>query len=190
MIAVPSAAVRLGLLALLAVLLQISVVAQVPILGGRADLVPLFVAAVGLFAGPVPGAVSGFAAGLLLDLALGLNVGVSSLVLTAVGYGVGIYRDARDPANGLVPIPLGAAATAGYLVAFGVLNFMLDVGAVSGLVIREIIVTVIVNALLALPVFAVVRRVLRPVLTADPLGRRRTSRTREPGTIGLRGLEV
>ena len=53
---------------------------------------------------------------------------------------------------------------------------MLDVGArVSPLVIRDMVVTVLLNALLALPVFVVVRRVLRPSLAVDPLelGRRR-----------------
>ena len=69
----------------------------------------------------------GFAAGLLLDLAhRPATMGASSLVLTAVGYGVGRYREVRDPAHGLLPMPVGAAATAGYVVAFAAVCFMLE----------------------------------------------------------------
>ena len=45
--------------------------------------------------------------GFLLDLAAGQTMGASSLVLTAVGYGVGRYRELRDPAHGLLPIAVG-----------------------------------------------------------------------------------
>jgi hypothetical protein len=58
-------------------------------------------------------------------------------------------------------------------------------------VIREMIVTVLLNALLALPVFAGCRRVLRPSLVVDPSEvRRRRQPPRETGPLGLRGLEV
>jgi hypothetical protein len=69
---------------------------------------------------------------------------------------------------------------------------MLDVGAsVSPLVIRDAIVTVLLNTLLALPVFTGARRLLRPVLRFDPLEvRRRRRPPRETGPLGLRGLEV
>lgn len=191
MIPTGGAFLRLGLLVLFVVLVQISVVTQTSVFGAHADLVPLLVAAVGLYAGSQAGAGAGFATGLLLDLATGLNVGVSSLVLTTVGYGVGRYRESRDPANSLLPLPVAAAATAVHLLAYGAVNFMLDVGAqVSPLVLRDMLVTIVLNVLLALPVFFIVRRVLRPVLVADPLDRPRRARRREAGPIGLRGLEV
>ena len=62
---------------------------------------------------------------------------------------------------------------------------------VSPLVIREMVVTVVLNALLAIPVFVGIRRLLRPSLTVDPLelGRRRQA-PRSAGPIGLRGLEI
>ena len=62
---------------------------------------------------------------------------------------------------------------------------------VSALVIRDMIVTTLLNALIALPVFVLVRRVLRPVLAVDPIDvRRRRRAPRERGPLGLRGLEV
>jgi rod shape-determining protein MreD len=184
-------AIRAGLLVLLGVVIQISGLSQLRVLGAAPDLTPLIVAAVALLAGSVPGAVTGFCVGLLLDLAMGQNVGSSSLVLTAVGYGVGRYGELRDPAHGLIAIPVGAAATAGYLVAFAAVSFMLQIEtSVSALVVRDAIVTTILNAILAVPVFGGIRRLLRPVLLTQPGGRRRRAEPLPTGPIGLRGLEV
>ena len=188
----PQTFARAGGIALLAVILQISGFAPLLLLGGHPDLVPLAVAAVAIYAGSVAGAATGFATGFLLDLAVGGTMGVSSLVLTAVGYGVGRYREVRDPAHGLMPIPVGAAATLGYVATIAAVSFMLDVGSsVSALVVRDALVTTFLNALLALPVFALCRRVLRPVLLVDPVDTRRRRRgLREAGPLGLRGLEA
>lgn len=192
MILSPAAVARVGGLLLLAVVLQLSVTGHVRLLGGHADLVPLVVAAVAYYAGSVTGAGTGFAAGFLLDLATGQTMGASSLVLTAVGYGVGRFREVRDPAHSLLPIPVGAAATAGWVGAFAAVSIMLDIGAaVSPIVFREMLATILLNALIALPVFAACRRVLRSSLAVDPLDTRRRRRPpRETGPLGLRGLEV
>jgi rod shape-determining protein MreD len=188
----PSAVLRTGLLVLLAVVLQLSGFSQMRILGGYIDLIPLVVGAVAIYAGSVPGAIVGFCTGLLIDLALGQNLGATSLVLTALGYGVGRYRDLRDPAHGLLPIPVAAAATLGYLLAVAAVSFMLEIGAsVSVLVLREAVITVLLNVAVALPFFALVRRVLRPVLAVDPAARmRRRAAPIKSGPLGLRGLEV
>ena len=192
MILTPGAFLRVGLILLLGLVLQLSAVGQVFLLGGHADLTPLVVAAVAYYAGSITGSATGFAMGFLLDLAAGSTMGASSLVLTAVGYGVGRYREVRDPAHGLLPVAVGAAATGGWVTAFAAVSFMLDVGAtVSPLVIREMIATVVLGAALALPVFMGVRRLLRPSLAVDPNDARRRRRPpREAGPLGLRGLEV
>jgi rod shape-determining protein MreD len=189
---VPGAFVRTGLLVLLTVVLQISGFSQMRILGGYIDLIPLMVGAIAIYAGSVSGAIVGFCTGLLLDLALGQNLGATSLVLTALGYGVGRYRDLRDPAHGLLPIPVAAASTFGYVLAVAGVSFMLDIGAsVSTLVLREALITLLLNVAVALPFFALVRRVLRPVLAVDPAARmRRRADPIESGPLGLRGLEV
>jgi rod shape-determining protein MreD len=189
----PGAFVRTGILVLLAVVIQISGVQNASVLGGTVDFIPLLVAAVAIYSGSITGALTGFTTGVLLDMAIGQTLGLSSLVLTALGYGVGRYRDLRDPAHGLLPIPVAAAATAGYLAAIAAVSFMLDIGSnVSLLVLREAVITVFLNVALALPFFALVRRVLRPVLAVDPLQRmrRRAEQPTQSGPIGLRGLEV
>ena len=192
MIVSPGAFLRVGGLVLAAVVLQLSGVAGGRFLGATIDLIPLVVAAVAIYAGSVSGAATGFAMGLLLDLAAGQTVGAASLVLTAVGYGVGRFREVRDPAHGLMPIPVGAAATAGWVVAYGAVSFMLDIGTdVSPVIFRDMITTVAINSIVAIPVFAVCRRVLRPSLAVDPFElRRRRQPPRETGPLGLRGLEV
>ncbi len=183
--------IRVGLLVLLGVVLQISGLSQLQILGSSADLTPLIVGAVALWGGSIPGATTGFFVGLLLDMALGQNVGSSSLVLSAVGYSVGRFGELRDPAHGLIAIPVGVMATAEYLIGFAAVSFMLETApSISGLVVRDAIVTTILNAIIAVPVFGLVRRIIRPVLLAQPAGRRRRAQTRETGPIGLRGLEV
>jgi len=192
MIVSVGAFVRVGGLLLLAVILQLSALNQLDLFGGHADLVVLVVAAVAYYAGSVAGCATGFAAGLLLDLLTGTTMGASSLVLTAVGYGVGRFREVRDPSHGLLPLAVGTLATAGWVVAFAAVALMLDIGArVSPLVLRDMIVTVLLNALLALPVFTGCRKVLRPSLAVDPLELRRRRRPpREAGPLGLRGMEI
>ena len=192
MSATPGAFARVALIALVAVILQLSGFGPDRLFGGQPDLVPLAVAAVAVYAGSVAGAATGFGTGVLLDLAVGGTMGASSLVLSAVGYGVGRYREVRDPAHGLMPIPVGALATLAWVTAFAAVSFMLDVGAsVSPFVFRDMLLTIALNTVLALPVFALCRRVLRPALLVDPHDqRRRRQPPREAGPLGLRGLEI
>lgn len=184
--------VRLGALVVLFTLLQISGIGDLRAFGGSPDLLPLLVGAVALYAGALSGALAGFCIGLLVDLLVGPDVGATALVLTGVGYGVGRYCEVRDPAHSLAPIPAAAAATAAYEVGMAGISFVLEVeAAVSVLVLREAAIGVLLNVLIALPVFAFVRRVMRPALLFDPLERRRRRRSpRASGPLGLRGLEA
>jgi hypothetical protein len=64
--------------------------------------------------------------------------------------------------------------------------FLLGVDApVSLLLLQQIFITVLVNTLIALPVHALVRRIIRPVLPEDPRRRRR----RAYSTGGLSPLQ-
>lgn len=192
MILRPGAFLRTGALLFAALVLQLSAVEQITILGGQIDLIPLTLAAIAFYAGSVAGCATGFTMGLLLDLATGQTVGASSLVLSALGYSVGRLRELRDPSHALLPLAVAAGATLAWEAAFAAVSFMLDIQAsVSPLVAREALLTTLLNAAVALPVFAFVRRVTRPVLAVDPVGARRRGRpVRETGPLGLRGLEV
>ena len=169
---------RLALLGLLASILQLSAASQVTVFGVPLDLSPLIVASIGFLVGSVPGAVFGFCFGLFADIALMQTLGVTSLVLTAVGYGAGRLRELRDPAHGLAPVAVGAAATAVAALSIALLQFLLGVEApISGQVVRSILMTIVLNTLLALPVYAICRRVLLPFLPDDPRRRRRRAYT-------------
>jgi len=159
-------------------ILQLTTVSQVAIFGVPADLSPLLVAAVGLLGGSIAGASFGFGLGLFMDTLLAQTLGLTSLVLLTAGYGAGRLRELRDPAHGLVPVAVGAAATAAAAIGFAVLQFLLGVDApVSLLLLRQILMTIVLNTLLALPVYAVCRRVLAPFLPDDPRRRRRRAYT-------------
>ena len=174
----PQAAARLALLGLLGGIFQLTTVSQVSVFGVPADLSPLMVASVGFLCGSVPGAVFGFCLGLFVDTVLLQTLGVNSLVFTGIGYGAGRVRELRDPAHTLAPVLVGAAATAIAAVSFSLLQFLLGVEApVSFDLLRQILMTIVLNTLLALPVYAVCRRVLLPYLPDDPRRRRRRAYT-------------
>jgi rod shape-determining protein MreD len=179
-------ALRIALIALLAVVIQESAIAQISIFGVSADITPLVVMSIGLLAGSMPGAIAGFAIGLLVDLSLVQTLGVTSLLYIPIGYWCGRLRELRDPAHGLVPLALGAAATAAAGIGMAVIQFLLGVDApVSLLLLQQIFMTVLVNTLIALPVYEIVRRVLWPAIPADPRRRRRRAYT----TGGLSPLQ-
>ena len=169
---------RLAALGVLGVIVQTAAISQVTVFGAPIDLFPIVVASVGLLAGSIGGAAFGFSAGLFIDIALLQTVGVTSLLYVVVGYGAGRLRELRDPAHGLTPMAVGAAATATATVGFAILTFLLGVDApVSLLLFRQILVTIVVNTLLSLPVYALVRRILLPFLPDDPRRRRRRAYT-------------
>ena len=81
---------------------------------------------------------------------------------------------------------MGAAATLAMSVAYSIIQFLLDVSApVSGVLLRQLLATLILNALLALPLHALARRWLSPALPEEPRRRRR----RQPSTSPLSPLQ-
>ena len=106
-------------------------------------------------------------------------MGLSSLVYVAAGYGAGRLRELRDPQAAVVPMVVGAVAT---LIAIGRLRP--DERSCSASRRRSAScccarswLTVALNALIALPVYALVRRWLLPGLPEDPRRRRRRAYT-------------
>ncbi|HZH24628.1 MAG TPA: rod shape-determining protein MreD [Solirubrobacteraceae bacterium] len=169
---------RLFAIGIVGGILQLTTISQVAIFGVPADLSPLLVAAVGLLCGSIAGAGFGFGLGLFMDTLLAQTLGLSSLVLLAAGYGAGRLRELRDPAHALVPVAVGAAATAVAVIGFAVLQFLLGVDApVSLLLVRQTLMTIVLNTLLAMPVYLACRRLLAPYLPDDPRRRRRRAYT-------------
>jgi hypothetical protein len=75
-------------------------------------------------------------------------------------------------------VAIGAVASAVATIGFALLQFLLGVDApVSLLLLREILMTILLNTLLALPIYALVRRILLSFLPEDPRRRRRRAYT-------------
>jgi rod shape-determining protein MreD len=170
----PRIVVTVGVLILLTVIAQLALFSQTPLFGSVPNVVPVVIVALGLLGGAVPGAVCGFAAGLVLDAALGGTLGVFPLALLATGYLAGRWREGYDIVSSLVP-PLLTGALCGFAaLAYGGIELMLGIeSTVSLLVLREIVVQALLGALLAVPIFPAIRRLLRPALV-DDVSRSRT----------------
>jgi rod shape-determining protein MreD len=181
-IVTPQIWARLVGLVLLTALLQVSFFAKVELLGTSPDGAVLVVMAIGLLGGSVAGAVGGFSVGLLIDCLLMQTLGAFAAALMAVGYVAGRYRESVGrPAHRAVPL-LGAGFTLLGLLAFIAIQVGTGIDAdVSTLVVRDALIKTLLGALLALPVFLLVRLVLRPALVEDRPGGRRpvTPRTAE-----------
>jgi rod shape-determining protein MreD len=166
--------VRVAILVVVVVFFQIGVVSEVPVFGVSVDLSPLLVAFTGLLCGSILGAATGFAVGLLVDLALLQTLGVSSLIFTLIGYSAGRLRELRDPQAALTPLLVGAGAAAVALVGYSLIEFMLGVDApVSLVLLRQIVLGVVVDAIVAVPAWVLLRRALEGALPDDPRRRRR-----------------
>jgi rod shape-determining protein MreD len=174
----PSLALRIALLSVVLVFFQEGVVSEVPVFGVSADLTPLLVAFVGLICGSMLGAVTGFAVGLLVDLALVQTLGVTSLIFTLIGYWGGRLHELRDPQGTLTPLVVGALASAASMIGYSLVEFLLGVDAPVSLdLLRQIVLGVVVNSVVALPTWALVRRSLEGGLPEDPRRRRRRAYT-------------
>jgi rod shape-determining protein MreD len=146
-----------------AAILQVSVFTQVHILTGVPDLLLVTLVAVALLRGAMFGAVGGFFAGLLVDTATLGRLGLTSLVLTIAGYWIGRYGETTGRDRGHAPFLSVAVVTV--LYAFGLLlvHFVLGEPAPAGPMVRGLGPAIVMNLILTAPVYALVRRLLRPL---------------------------
>jgi rod shape-determining protein MreD len=178
---------RIAALAALVVLVQIGVISELPVLGVNVELTPLLAAFVGLLCGSVPGAIAGFGIGLLVDLSLVQTLGITSLLFTLIGFWAGRLRELRDPQAAIAPVLVGAAAASAAFVGYALIEFLLGVDApVSFQLLRDIVLGVVVDTIVALPFWLVVRRALLGGMPEDP--RRRRRRRHAYSTGGLSPL--
>ena len=156
-------AAKVGVLIFFVVLVQVTMFSTIEIFGGTADLVLVTLVAIALLRGSIFGAGAGFAAGLVVDTANLGTLGVTSLLLTLAGYWIGRYGETTGRDRGHAPFLSVLVVT--ILYAFGalVLHYMLGQNASAQVVLLDALLPrVFFNLLLTLPVYAVVRRVLRP----------------------------
>jgi rod shape-determining protein MreD len=120
-----------------------------------------------LLRGSVFGAVAGFGTGLLLDVGTLGTLGLTSLLLTVAGFWIGRYGEttARDRFHA----PFLSVAVVTVLFAFGqvLLQFMLGEPVPAGLVAHQLPLGLLVNLVLTLPVYALIRRLFPPAELGD-----------------------
>jgi rod shape-determining protein MreD len=161
-------AFKAAVLLFLAVVVQATIMGSISILGGTPDLVVVLLLVIALQRGAIFGAVGGFWAGFLLDTAYLGTLGVTSLLLTLAGYWIGRYGETtgRDRAHA----PFLSVAVVTVLLAAGelALHFLLGepVEARASLV-DAMPATLLLNLLLTVPVYGLVRRLLAPERPLD-----------------------
>lgn len=150
---------RLALVGLVAVIVQATVVSQVPPFAGAADIVPLVAMSIGVAFGSLPGAIFGFSVGLGVDLLLVQTLGQYALLNLAIGYGAGRLGELRTPSGPTAFIAMGAASAAVAVLGYGLLEVLLGGGAsISVAVVQQAVLSILWGALLAIPVNALVVR--------------------------------
>jgi rod shape-determining protein MreD len=165
---------RIALIMVVAVVLQLSFFSYLTLFGTTPNIIPLVAVSLGLLGGAMVGAICGFALGFVLDSTLFATLGVSSLVLLAVGYLAGRYREGTEISNTLMPPLLIGVLTMAASAGFSALQLMLGVEVhVSLLILREIFVQGLLAFLLAIPFYPLIRRALRPAIVDDVVAGRR-----------------
>ena len=145
-----------------AAILQSALFSSLDILGGAADVLLLALIGIALARGAVTGALAGFFGGMLIDVITLDTLGVSALLYALAGYWTGRYGETtgRDRAHA----PLLAVLVFTILLAyagFG-LHFLLgDEVSARRALLETLVPGLALNLILAAPVLALCRAVLR-----------------------------
>jgi rod shape-determining protein MreD len=154
--------VKAAVLLFVAAIAQVSIFSQVHVFGAAPDLLLVSLVALALLRGSVPGAVGGFFAGLIVDTASLGTLGLTALVLTLAGYWIGRYGETTGRERAHAPFLSIAVVTVLYELGLLVVHFVLGESAPAGAVVRSLVPAIVLNLILAAPVYALVRRLLRP----------------------------
>ena len=150
----------------LAALLQLSVLTEYRAFR-TSSIVLVALLSVALLRGSVFGALAGFGTGLMLDTATLGTLGVTSLLLTVGGFWIGRYGEttARDRFHA----PYVSVAVVTVLFSLGqlFLQFVLGEPAPAGVVVHALPLGLLLNLLLTLPVYGLVRRLFPPQQLGD-----------------------
>ena len=153
---------RLVVTLVVATLLQTTVAPNIRILGANPDFALIIVVCVALLKGSEIGAVFGFLTGTLVAVALMEPLGLSAFVFVLIGFLAGRYAETADLSAGYAPLVSAFSATllANLLLAMAQLLLAREVplGFFLG---RVLVPSLILNTLLAAPLYLVVRLWLR-----------------------------
>jgi len=158
---------KAAVLLFVAAIMQVSIFAQAHVLGGVPDLLLVTLVAVALLRGAVVGAAGGFFAGLLVDTATLGQLGLTSLVLTLAGYWIGRYGETTGRDRRHAPFVSVAVVTVLYSFGLLLVRFVLGEPAPAAAMLRGLAPSIALNLILTGAVYALVRRLLRPLDRSD-----------------------
>jgi rod shape-determining protein MreD len=158
----PADAAKAAALLFFTVVVQLSIVANIEILGGHPNLLLVTVVCAALLRGAIFGAVAGFSAGLLADTGVFGTLGFTALLLTLAGYWSGRYGETTGRDRSHAPLLTIAVITFLYQIAALILRYLLGEPAPAADIFGGIVQTVLLNLILTIPVYALTRRLLRP----------------------------
>jgi rod shape-determining protein MreD len=149
---------RIALVVFVVAILQVSAFSAVSVGDGVPDVLLVTLVSIALLRGAVTGAIAGFAAGLIVDVTTLSTLGLTSLLLTLAGYWAGRYGETTGRSRAYAP--LVAAVIATVLIELGGygLHSMLGEPVSARVVLVALPATVLWSALLAYPVFGLIRR--------------------------------
>ncbi len=140
---------RLPIMFVAALLLQTTVLARMRLFGVMPDFMLLVAVAGGITAGATRGATLGFASGMLIDLFLPTPLGLSALVFTLVGYGVGVANTGVLRSAWYIPVLTAGAASVAGVVLYALVGSMLGERMIDGHLVTIAVVVGLSNAVLA-----------------------------------------
>jgi rod shape-determining protein MreD len=163
--------VKIAVLLFAAAVAQVSIFSQIDVFGAAPDLLLVTLVAISLLRGSIAGAVGGFFAGLVVDIATLGTLGLTSLVLTLAGFWIGRYGETTGRDRAHAPYLSIAVVTILFEVGLLVVHFVLGETAPAGPLFSSLLPAVMLNLIVTGPVYAVVRRMVRPqapaVLSAE-----------------------
>lgn len=158
----PADIARLAVALLVAGLLQTTIAPNIRILGANPDFALLIVVSVALLRGAEIGAIFGFLTGSLVAIALMEPFGLGAFIFVLVGYFVGRYAETADLSAGFAPLVSAFAATLVASVLYAIAQALLERQMPFGFfLVRVLVPSLVLNTLLAGPVYIVVRFWLR-----------------------------
>lgn len=141
--------VRLPIMFVIALLLQTTVLARMRLFGVMPDFMLLVAVSGGITAGATRGSALGFASGMLIDLFLPTPLGLSALVFTLVGYGVGVASTGVLRSAWYIPVLTAGAASVAGVVLYALVGSVLGERMIDGHLVTIAAVVGLSNAVLA-----------------------------------------
>ena len=140
---------RMPLMLIAALLVQTTVLSRMRFWDVMPDFMLLVAVAGGITAGPTRGATLGFTSGMLIDLFLPTPLGLSALVFTLVGYGVGVANTGVLRSAWYIPVLTAGAASVAGVVLYALAGSVLGERMINGHLITIVLVVGVCNAVLA-----------------------------------------